>query len=235
MNSDICQQTLAERLFDDLTAAILDGTLLPGAKLSEPQLARRYGVSRGPLREAMHRLQERRLIVRTANQGARVVQPSGEGLAEIFVLREALEGVAAREAALKAEPADIAALVAALARHQEALGACVDTGLPPDNAADRDFHVLIAKTSRNKLLIQLLCTELYPLLRLYRGRSAETTVQSWRAFEEHRRVLQAIEDRDGELAEIQMRRHIAAALVRRGRMIAMQVLEVKKAAPASAG
>ncbi len=48
---------------------ILDGTLEPGAKISEPQLAQRYGVSRGPVREALHRLQERRLITRSANQG----------------------------------------------------------------------------------------------------------------------------------------------------------------------
>ena len=61
---------MAEWLFRTLNEAILGGELAPGSKISEPLLAKRYGVSRGPLREALHRLQERRLITRSANQGA---------------------------------------------------------------------------------------------------------------------------------------------------------------------
>src|SRR5580693_4913743 len=88
--------TLAEQMFSRLSAAILAGELAPGAKISEPALAKQYGVSRGPLREALHRLQERKLITRSPNQGPRVVRPSAAALAELFVVREALEGMAAR-------------------------------------------------------------------------------------------------------------------------------------------
>jgi DNA-binding GntR family transcriptional regulator len=206
--------TLAEQLFHTLNQAILQGDLAPGSKISEPLLARRYGVSRGPLREALHRLQERRLITRSANHGARVVQLSAQGLAEIFLVREALEGIAAREAATKATAEERAALAAAVVRHRAELASFDGAGRPL-LTANRDFHFLIAQATRNPLLIQLLCSELYPLLRLYRGRDAEPSERVWRALEEHQRILHAIEDRDPELAELQMRRHIAAARVRR--------------------
>jgi DNA-binding GntR family transcriptional regulator len=206
--------TLAEQVFRTLNRAILDGELPPGSKISEPLLARRYGVSRGPLREALHRLQERRLITRSANQGARVVQLSAEGLAEIFTVREALEGIAAREASTKANPEERQALTQALVRHRAELTDADGPNRPP-LTANRDFHFLIAQASRNRLLIQLLCLELYPLLRLYRGHGGEPSEPVWRALEEHQRILDAIDDRDPELAELQMRRHIAAARLRR--------------------
>jgi DNA-binding GntR family transcriptional regulator len=214
--------TLAEQLFHTLSEAILQGTLAPGAKISEPVLARRYGVSRGPLREALHRLQERRLITRSANHGARVVELSARGLAEIFLVREALEGIAAREASIKATPDERAALRAVVVRHKAELEGLGDRDCP-DVTANRDFHFLIARASRNPLLIQLLCDELYPLLRLYRGRVPEPPERSWRAYEEHERIVHAVEDRDSELAELLMRRHVCAARVRRERELASDV------------
>ena len=70
-NADAVESgTLAEQVYRRLSAAILAGELAAGSKISEPALARQYGVSRGPLREALHRLQERKLITRSANQGA---------------------------------------------------------------------------------------------------------------------------------------------------------------------
>src|SRR3954468_24747881 len=133
--------TLAERLFRELGEAIVRGDLAPGSKISEPSLARRYGVSRGPLREALHRLQERKLITRSANQGARVVQLSAQGLAEIFTVREALEGIAAREAATKATPEEREALTQALLRHRAELPG-TDGPNRPKLTANRDFHFL---------------------------------------------------------------------------------------------
>jgi DNA-binding GntR family transcriptional regulator len=219
--------TLSEQVFWMLNEAILAGDLPPGSKISEPLLARRYGVSRGPLREALHRLQERRLITRSANQGARVVEVSAQGLAEIFVVREALEGIAAREAAVRATAAERAALAEALVRHRAELDGA-ESGKRSALTANRDFHFLIAQASRNPLLIQLLCSELYPLLRLYRGRGGNGSAPVWRALAEHQRILDAIEDRDAELAELQMRRHVAAARVRREQVVGMEVARGKK-------
>lgn len=207
--------TLAEKVYRRLSAAILSGELAPGTKISEPALAREYGVSRGPLREALHRLQERKLIARSANQGPRIVSPSPEALAELFVVREALEGMAARLAAKHATDAEIAALRAAVNRNADAAGAEAGTTADLDEQHDRDFHFAIAQCSRNPMLIDLLCAELYPLLRLYRGKPPEFRPHGRRPVVEHERIVSAIEDRDADLAELLMRRHIAAARLRR--------------------
>ena len=161
--------TLAEQVFRRLSAAILAGELAPGAKISEPALAKQYGVSRGPLREALHRLQERKLITRSPNQGPRVVKPSAAVLAELFVVREALEGMAARLAATNATDAEIARLRAAVTENAVGLNGGKDVGAELHERHDQDFHFTIAQCSRNPMLIELLCAELYPLLRLYRG------------------------------------------------------------------
>jgi len=206
--------TLAEHLFHLLTEAILKGDLPLGSKISEPALAQRYGVSRGPLREALHRLQERNLIVRSANHGARVVETTPQMLNAIFGVREALESLAAREATRLMSDADIAALAEGVRRHEAEIAGAVEGQHNALGAADRDFHFRIAKASGNPLLIDLLCNQFYPLLRLYRSRKDNLSLRT-RALIEHQRILAAIQDRDPELAEITMRRHIQNARARR--------------------
>lgn len=213
MQTEDKELTLAEKVYQRLSAAILDGHLAPGSKISEPALAREYGVSRGPLREALHRLQERKLITRSANQGPRVIKPSVEALAELFVVREALEGMAARMAATHATDEEISRLKAAVTK-PNANGAA-DAMDGTYEQLDQDFHVAVAQCSRNPMLIDLLCGELYPLLKLYRGTPVGHKPIRQRAIDEHRRVVDAIEDRDPELAEILMRRHITSARRRR--------------------
>ena len=217
-------ETLAEQLYRRLMAAIIEGELKPGSKISEPALARQYGVSRGPLREALHRLQERKLITRSANQGARIVKPSANAVEQLFVVREALEGMAARLAATHATEAEISALHRALAQDE----AAQDSHSVASEHRDRDFHFMIAQASGNPQLIELLCSELYPLLRLYRGPLPTTSPRSPRARVEHQRIVAAIEDHDADIAELQMRRHIAAARLRRERAIGETQTPTKK-------
>lgn len=207
--------TLAEQVYCRLSAAILAGELAPGTKISEPALARQYGMSRGPLREALHRLQERKLITRSANQGARVVKPSANALAELFVVREALEGMAARLAAMHATELEVAQLRAAVTENATGLVGMKKGSADLDDRHDQDFHFAIAQCSRNPMLIDLLCAELYPLLRLYRGLPPGIRPRGYRAVVEHERIVSALEDRDPDLSELLMRRHIAAARVRR--------------------
>ena len=206
---DAGDRTLWEQLFRRLSDAIVSGELPPGSKLSEPALARQYGVSRGPLREAINRLQERHLVRRTAHFGARVVELSPQILEETYVVREALEGMAAREAARNCTPDDIEALRRAYARH---VAAVREGGEGPVwRSADEDFHVLIARASRNPMLIRLLTEDFYQLVGFYRSQLVHVRGRGDRTLAEHRRILEAIEDKDGDLAELQMRRHIAAA------------------------
>jgi DNA-binding GntR family transcriptional regulator len=89
-----------------------------------------------------------------------------------------------------------------------------------DRTVNRDFHSAIAQCSRNPLLIDLLCGELYALLRLYRGVTSSVRLRPSRVEIEHERIVVAIEDRDPDLTELLMRRHIAAARIRREKALA---------------
>ncbi|HNJ87670.1 MAG TPA: FCD domain-containing protein, partial [Agitococcus sp.] len=76
---------------------------------------------------------------------------------------------------------------------------------------DFDFHYRIVKASRNEVLMQMLCGELYHRVRLYRYQFSVTEGRPHKAFAEHSRIIEAIEAKDGEMAELLMRRHISAA------------------------
>ncbi len=204
------ERSLADALFEQLSEAIVRGDFAPGAKLSEPRLATRFGVSRGPLREAIRRLEERKLVVRTPRQGVRVVVPSRALAIELFSIREVLEGLAAREAAHRASPDEIAELRTMLARHGEALRQ-PDAMVYWQATANADFHFMVARIARNSHLFTLLCEQYYTLFRLYRMQHRIVPGRAQRALHEHERIVDAIAERDGELAEMLMRRHVAAA------------------------
>ena len=93
------ENTKSENLTEYLIEAIVEGQIAPGSKISEPELAKRFEVSRGPLREALMRIEGLGLIERIPHVGARVIQFSSEKLVEFYAVREALEGMAARLAA----------------------------------------------------------------------------------------------------------------------------------------
>jgi DNA-binding GntR family transcriptional regulator len=76
---------------------------------------------------------------------------------------------------------------------------------------DYDFHYRIIQGSGNATLTRMLCGELYQLVRMYRIQYSTTPNRPRQAFAEHHRILDAIADRDGELAELLMRRHISAS------------------------
>ena len=73
---DTAALTLADRVFSQIQDAIVKGELVAGAKISEADLTTRYGVSRGPLREALRRLEARKLLTRIPHVGVRVVELS---------------------------------------------------------------------------------------------------------------------------------------------------------------
>lgn len=203
-------QTLTDQIFYKIQSAIICGELAAGSKISEPELARVYGISRGPLREAIHRLEGQKLVERTAHVGARVVSLSHQQLHELYQIRENLEGLACRLAAQHIDKKQIIALRDILKRHAEDDAFKAGNGYFLQEGED-DFHYCIIKTSGNKTLEKMLCDELYHLIRMYRIQFSKTPNRPHQAFNEHIRILDAIADGDAELAELLMRRHIAAS------------------------
>ena len=202
--------TLSEQVFRSIQAAIICGDIAPGSKISEPELARTYGISRGPLREAIHRLEGQRLLVRVPHVGARVVALSHAELIELYEIRESLESMACRLAAQRMTLAEVNQLRSVLDTHERDASFQAGVGYYQQEG-DYDFHYKIIQGSGNHMLMQLLTEELYQLVRMYRIQYSTTPNRPQQAFKEHHGILDAIAAGDGELAELLMRRHIAAS------------------------
>ncbi len=180
------------------------------ADVHASELVARYGVSRGPLREALRRLEGRQLITRIPHVGVRIMALSLDELLQIYQVRETLEGLACRLAAQHMSDAEIAGLKELLARHEQQIAEHEGRAYIQEEG-NVDFHYCIIQGSHNAVLIQMLCGELYHRVRIYRGQFSVTEGRPAKALDEHRRIVEAIAARDGELAEFLMRRHIATA------------------------
>ena len=202
--------TAADRVLVHIRTAIVEGEIPAGTKISEPELARRYDLSRAPLREALARLERCHLIERTPNAGARVVKLSIEGLRSLYQLREELEGLACRLAAEHMTEQEIAEVRALLDQHLSTQRVREGESYYQE-AGDVDFHYRVILGSKNPYLINILSDELYFLVRMYRVQLGMNGPRVSRAFDEHKAILNAIANRDGELADLLMRRHIAAS------------------------
>jgi DNA-binding GntR family transcriptional regulator len=206
----IPEGTLADIASTKLTQAIITGELIQGQKLNESELAERYGIGRGPLREALRQLEGMRLVRRIPHAGARVVMLNQNMMADLYAVREALEGMACRKAAMCMTDEEVANLQTLLVKHAEQIEAS-DGQVYIQSEGDFDFHYQIALGSRNQMLIDLLAGELYQLLRMCRYRTSRMAKRTGPALQQHRHIVEAIAARDGELAEILMRRHISGA------------------------
>ncbi len=202
--------TLSDGAFQRIQTAIVKGDIPPGARISEQYLSTTFGIGRGPLREAIRRLEGRRLVVRIPHAGVRVVSLSYAELIELYHVREALEGMACRQAAANMTESEIAGLREVLAEHEQHSGLKANESYYQQEG-DLDIHYLIIQGSKNHTLSDMLCGDLYHLVRMYRYRFSTTPKRPQQAFAEHHRIIEAIADRDGELAEMLMRRHISAS------------------------
>jgi DNA-binding GntR family transcriptional regulator len=202
--------TQTERIFKQLLEAIVSGKITPGSRLRESDLAKELGVGRGPLREALHRLESRKMVTKVPHVGAQVVSLDLEELVEIYQLRENLEGLACELAAQNMSVQDLDKLGELLETHSNHLERNEGKSYI-DQDSDLDFHFQIIQGSQNSWLIRLLCDELYHRVRMYRYQSAQHRARPEKALEEHQRIYEALQQRDGELASMLMRRHIAAA------------------------
>lgn len=197
--------TSSDKTFFQLREDIVEGRVPAGSKLSETELSTKYAVSRAVIREAINRLESSHLVERKANVGARVVALSKEGLVELYQVRESLEGMAARLAAKNMSDDEILDLNKLLSSHFDEVK---DGESYYQEEGDVDFHYRIVLGSKNAHLISMLMNGIYHLVRMYRVQLGMAGPRVTTAFDEHRHIVQAISNRDEELAEMLMRRHI---------------------------
>ena len=210
LDEKVHARSLVDVVAERIEAAIMSGALEPGAKVSEQGLAASFGVSRGPLREAIRRLEGRQLLTRTPNVGVRVAALSLKDLNELLLVREALEGMAAGLAARNMADAEVAALETLIESHGRQKSVQEGTGYYQE-AEDFDFHFRILAASGNARLAQMLTGELYYLLRVYRYKSSTKPGRAQQALDEHRAIVAALKAHDADAAELAMRAHLRNA------------------------
>lgn len=210
-NSNTVQhQQLYHIVSERLRTAILDGELKPGEWLRQKQIAEELGVSQMPVREALKTLAAEGVVDYVPYRGARVVEFSSEDVADLYAQRSFLEGRAAKAAAQKITPKELAAL------HE--LQVQMQSGLTQDRLADhsrlnRRFHQLIYKASRRDYLVRALdqIWSAFPTMMMsYFAQRGEPSLMEREAqdLKEHRAIIAALESGDGDLAEQLMRQHI---------------------------
>lgn len=210
MTISVIEKTLADKASIRLTEAIVTGELKQGQKLSEADLATRYGISRGPLREAIRQLEGMRLVKRVPHAGARVIELDTKAMADLYRVREALEGMACRMAAEQMSKQEVSTLFNLLDTHEKQIEQAEGESYY-QSEGNFDFHFHIAQGSRNQMLIDLLVGELYQLLRMCRYQTSNLRSRPQIALKQHRQMAEAIAEGDGDLAELLMRRHISGA------------------------
>lgn len=210
LETRIVAKSLSDQAYEKIVDAMARGEIVPGSRISEAKIARQFGISRGPLREAFGRLEGRGLVTRKPNVGVQAARLSARDLSELFTLREALEGMACRLAATEMTGAELDKLVAVLEKHGRSEGVKRGKGYY-QSSPDEDFHRLIVQGSHNHRLIRVLSQDLYDQVRIYRYRSSVRAGRTQTAYNEHREIVEALIARDPDRAEAAMRRHIARA------------------------
>lgn len=188
------------RLLDE----IRHGALPPGTRLRETHIAERMGISRTPVREALHKLEAEGLVAHVPRQGLIVrVLDRGE-VVELYEMRAVLEGTAARMAARAASEIELDEL--------EALNA--ELALLPDAATayelNRHFHATLLDAARNRYLVTA-SNALQKTLLILGPSTLTDPDRAAEAVREHAVLLEALRARDGDRSEAAMRAHIEAA------------------------
>ena len=201
-------QPLRDRAYDAIKAAILSLSLKPGEPLIERNLAARLGISKTPIRGALVRLEREGLVTMTPFKGAVVAGIYKEDIREIFELREAIEGLAARKATAAITEEDLQEGERLLKMAEEAL----EQGRYHEcSKFGSDIHNIIIERAGNERLASILCNldDHYQRFRLV---SAQIPGRLARSAEEHRGILEAMKAQDADLAEARMRAHLRGAL-----------------------
>lgn len=189
-------RTMQEIVYDTIRDAILSGRYRPGQRLVADELAREVGVSRMPVREALHRLEASGLVAMTPHRGAVVNELSESEIIEIYHIRAVLDGLATRLAAPHLTKPDHARLDAIL---DEMAAAVTAKDLDRVLRVNRDFHQLIWRAARAPRLHALL-ENLYDASQRFRHISVLLPGRLGQITQEHRRIARALALRDAEKA-----------------------------------
>ncbi|MBD9222204.1 MAG: GntR family transcriptional regulator [Clostridiales bacterium] len=198
--------SLADQVFEKLENDIIQGVYPRGEILTELKLVDQLGVSRTPIRDALRRLEQERLIEDTG-KGSRVVGITEEDLEDIMNIRQRIEGLAAYYAAKNMTPEGLAELTHIV----DLQDFYYDKGDAEQlRQVDEQFHDLICYLSKRTVIMDTLIP-LHRKTRRYRRISMEDWSRTVNTRKEHKAIFDAMASGDADLAESLMARHIENA------------------------
>ncbi|PRZ09636.1 GntR family transcriptional regulator [Isoptericola sp. CG 20/1183] len=201
---DGARPSLRETAYESLKSRIIGLDLHPGQRLVERDLATETGVSRVPLREALHQLEREGLVVLVPRQGALVAPFTRDDVEHLFEVRESVEVLAFRLAALRRSAADLAAMSAAVDAARDALARRDDAATAAANAG---FHAVVVQACGNPLLQSMLAPLDARVRWLFHLTKRRDTREQ---CEEHAAMLAAIEARDADGVGALAHAHVAS-------------------------
>jgi DNA-binding GntR family transcriptional regulator len=199
----LVKKNLAERL----RAEIMSGSLPPGARIVEGKWAPRFGVAQGSIREAINLLAQDGFVTKESGRSARVIHLSEQAVAQLYELRGAIEGLAARLAV--SAHSDLSVLQAAVdAMRQAARSGNCESLLD----GDLRFHLELCKISRNPFVLEHARRILLPFFAFVRMRVTASGQQTsaWdKDLEAHQRIVDLLREGEGEVAEQYVKKAMA--------------------------
>ena len=200
--------SLENKVFMSLEDEILSGKLARGTALTEISLSERLGVSRTPVRGALHRLAEDGLVEMVTNKGCVVVGITQTDLVDIYKILVRLEGLASATAATRISNEGLERLRESVELSEFYISKNDTEKL---KELDSEFHETIYKETGNRLLCKTL-SELHRKIKAYRKLSLTVPGRLEKTVLEHREIYEAIAIRDAEKADMLTSLHIERAL-----------------------
>lgn len=201
MMHEIEQKDLGRLVYDQLKSLIAEKELKPGQQIRQEAMSRRLGVSRTPLLKALQMLEHEFLVEFIPRRGVFVKEYALEEMIEIYEVREVVEGLAARRAAERISESQIVELKDLFAPFQ--LDAPIDRSAYEE--ADRRFHLRLLEIGSGSVLRRYKMIENISILAYQMG----LHVPPLQTLNDHRRIIEALADKDANRAENLMRKHIA--------------------------
>lgn len=195
---------LRDVVFNTLRQGILTGILKPGERLMEIHLAKKLGVSRTPIREAIRMLELEGLVTMVPRKGAEVARISKDDLSDVLEVRRVLEALATTLACKRITENQKDALKAAALKVEEAIKT---KDIMKITQADVDFHDVIIEASGNKRLVQMI-NNLAERIYRYRLEYIKNEKNHSRIIEEHTQIMKYVLEGDEEKAADIAKRHI---------------------------
>ena len=194
-----------EQTYEYLKDKLLAGGFDPGERLTEEQLAADLGVSRTPVREALHKLEREGLVKPLETRGFRVPSDSKEEMEELFDIRSVLEGYALRCVCDYISEQNLMELEAYIQKAEDALRLKKIDQIYHINT---QFHDMLHGLVVNKPRLHTMMSEMRRYVIRYRKNTLNTLEGPKRAIEGHHKIMLALRLRDPDLCERIMRKHI---------------------------